>query len=106
MPYGSLYNVLHEGTSECGHGEGLAAVGGRRSHPRSSPQHRHRPSPPADFVVDQMQAVKFALDIARGMAFLHTLEPLIPRHHLNSRSVMVSALQAHPAPICSCVSPR
>lgn len=37
-----------------------------------------------------MQAVKFAFDIARGMAFLHTLEPLIPRHHLNSRSVMVS----------------
>uniref|UniRef100_A0A8D2ML77 Protein kinase domain-containing protein n=1 Tax=Zonotrichia albicollis TaxID=44394 RepID=A0A8D2ML77_ZONAL len=57
MPYGSLYNVLHEGTN---------------------------------FVVDQMQAVKFAFDIARGMAFLHTLEPLIPRHHLNSRSVMVS----------------
>ncbi|NWQ84055.1 ILK kinase, partial [Columbina picui] len=45
--------------------------------------------PPADFVVDQMQAVKFAFDIARGMAFLHTLEPLIPRHHLNSRSVMI-----------------
>uniref|UniRef100_A0A8C9LFL8 Scaffold protein ILK n=1 Tax=Pavo cristatus TaxID=9049 RepID=A0A8C9LFL8_PAVCR len=56
MPYGSLYNVLHEGTN---------------------------------FVVDQMQAVKFAFDIARGMAFLHTLEPLIPRHHLNSRSIMI-----------------
>jgi integrin-linked kinase len=42
-----------------------------------------------DFVVDQSQAVKFALDMARGMAFLHTLEPLIPRHALNSRSVMV-----------------
>uniref|UniRef100_A0A803VPK6 Integrin linked kinase n=1 Tax=Ficedula albicollis TaxID=59894 RepID=A0A803VPK6_FICAL len=56
MPFGSLYNVLHEGTN---------------------------------FVVDQMQAVKFAFDIARGMAFLHTLEPLIPRHHLNSRSVMI-----------------
>ncbi|XP_074918007.1 scaffold protein ILK [Chelonoidis abingdonii] len=56
MPYGSLYNVLHEGTN---------------------------------FVVDQMQAVKFALDIARGMAFLHTLEPLIPRHNLNSRSIMI-----------------
>uniref|UniRef100_A0A2K6FLE0 Scaffold protein ILK n=1 Tax=Propithecus coquereli TaxID=379532 RepID=A0A2K6FLE0_PROCO len=56
MPYGSLYNVLHEGTN---------------------------------FVVDQSQAVKFALDMARGMAFLHTLEPLIPRHALNSRSVMI-----------------
>uniref|UniRef100_A0A7N6B1K8 Scaffold protein ILK n=1 Tax=Anabas testudineus TaxID=64144 RepID=A0A7N6B1K8_ANATE len=56
MPYGSLYNVLHEGTS---------------------------------FVVDQTQAVKFALDIACGMAFLHTLEPMIPRHYLNSKSVMI-----------------
>uniref|UniRef100_A0A4W3GSP7 Integrin-linked kinase n=1 Tax=Callorhinchus milii TaxID=7868 RepID=A0A4W3GSP7_CALMI len=56
MPYGSLYNVLHEGTN---------------------------------FVVDQTQAVKFALDIARGLAFLHTLEPLIPRHHINSKSIMI-----------------
>uniref|UniRef100_A0AAY4AB02 Scaffold protein ILK n=1 Tax=Denticeps clupeoides TaxID=299321 RepID=A0AAY4AB02_9TELE len=56
MPYGSLFNVLHEGTN---------------------------------FVVDQTQAVKFALDIACGMAFLHTLEPMIPRHNLNSRSVMI-----------------
>ncbi|KAL7982874.1 hypothetical protein Chor_013480 [Crotalus horridus] len=57
MPYGSLYNVLHEGTN---------------------------------FVVDQTQAVKFALDVSRGMAFLHTLEPLLPRHYLNSRGIMVS----------------
>ncbi|NXF40139.1 ILK kinase, partial [Nyctibius bracteatus] len=56
------------------------------SHGAPSP---HAPFLPADFVVDQMQAVKFAFDIARGMAFLHTLEPLIPRHHLNSRSVMI-----------------
>ncbi|CAG08986.1 unnamed protein product [Tetraodon nigroviridis] len=56
MPYGSLYNILHEGTN---------------------------------FVVDQTQAVKFALDIACGMAFLHTLEPMIPRHYLNSKSVMI-----------------
>uniref|UniRef100_A0AAX7V1L2 Scaffold protein ILK n=1 Tax=Astatotilapia calliptera TaxID=8154 RepID=A0AAX7V1L2_ASTCA len=35
------------------------------------------------------QAVKFALDIANGMAFLHTLEPMIPRHYLNSKSVMI-----------------
>uniref|UniRef100_A0A673KA00 Scaffold protein ILK n=1 Tax=Sinocyclocheilus rhinocerous TaxID=307959 RepID=A0A673KA00_9TELE len=42
-----------------------------------------------DFVVDQTQAVKFALDIACGMAFLHTLEPMIPRHSLNSKSVMI-----------------
>uniref|UniRef100_A0A671P577 Protein kinase domain-containing protein n=1 Tax=Sinocyclocheilus anshuiensis TaxID=1608454 RepID=A0A671P577_9TELE len=60
MPYGSLYNVLHEGTN---------------------------------FVVDQTQAVKFALDIACGMAFLHTLEPMIPRHYLNSKSIMVRNLK-------------
>uniref|UniRef100_A0A3B5L6T2 Scaffold protein ILK n=1 Tax=Xiphophorus couchianus TaxID=32473 RepID=A0A3B5L6T2_9TELE len=42
-----------------------------------------------NFVVDQTQAVKFALDIASGMAFLHTLEPMIPRHHLNSKSIMI-----------------
>uniref|UniRef100_A0AAY5L545 Scaffold protein ILK n=1 Tax=Esox lucius TaxID=8010 RepID=A0AAY5L545_ESOLU len=41
------------------------------------------------FVVDQTQAVKFALDIACGMAFLHTLEPMISRHSLNSKSVMI-----------------
>lgn len=41
-----------------------------------------------------MQAVKFALDIACGMAFLHTLEPMIPRHYLNSKSVMVSMKSA------------
>lgn len=61
---------------------------------------------PLDFVVDQSQAVKFALDMARGMAFLHTLEPLIPRHALNSRSVMVrlpSSLMAQ-APKAFCLS--
>ncbi|PWA22045.1 hypothetical protein CCH79_00010263, partial [Gambusia affinis] len=42
-----------------------------------------------NFVVDQTQAVKFALDIASGMAFLHTLEPMVPRHHLNSKSIMI-----------------
>lgn len=63
---------------------------------------------PADFVVDQMQAVKFAFDIARGMAFLHTLEPLIPRHHLNSRSIMVSASAERPCRrgCVGCYNPR
>lgn len=40
-------------------------------------------------VVDQSQAVKFALDIASGMAFLHTLEPMVPRFYLNSKHIMV-----------------
>uniref|UniRef100_A0A8C6WJV7 Scaffold protein ILK n=1 Tax=Neogobius melanostomus TaxID=47308 RepID=A0A8C6WJV7_9GOBI len=40
-------------------------------------------------VVDQSQAVKFALDIASGMAFLHTLEPMVSRLYLNSKHVMI-----------------
>ncbi|GAU99464.1 hypothetical protein RvY_10464 [Ramazzottius varieornatus] len=40
-------------------------------------------------VVDHHQAVRFALDIARGMAFLHSLSPIIRRFYLNSRHVMV-----------------
>lgn len=42
-----------------------------------------------NFAVDQSQAVTFALDMARGMAPVHTLEPLIPRHALSSRRVMI-----------------
>jgi integrin-linked kinase len=56
MQYGSLYQVLHEGTG---------------------------------IVVDTHKALKFAIDIARGMAFLHTLNPLIPRLYLSSKHVMV-----------------
>uniref|UniRef100_A0A8D3D8F3 Scaffold protein ILK n=1 Tax=Scophthalmus maximus TaxID=52904 RepID=A0A8D3D8F3_SCOMX len=40
-------------------------------------------------VVDQNQAVKFALDIASGMAFLHTLEPMVSRLCLNSKHIMI-----------------
>ena len=40
-------------------------------------------------VVDQNQALRFALDIARGMEFLHTMEPLIPNLTLSSKHVMV-----------------
>ncbi|XP_054162869.1 integrin-linked protein kinase homolog pat-4-like [Oppia nitens] len=56
MQYGSLYQVLHEGTG---------------------------------IVVDTHKALKFAIDIARGMAFLHTLNPLIPRLYLSSKHVMI-----------------
>lgn len=45
--------------------------------------------PSSALVVDQSQAVKFALDIASGMAFLHTLEPMVSRLYLNSKHVMV-----------------
>uniref|UniRef100_A0A1E1XQL3 Putative integrin-linked kinase n=1 Tax=Amblyomma sculptum TaxID=1581419 RepID=A0A1E1XQL3_AMBSC len=40
-------------------------------------------------VVDQAQALKFAIDVARGMAFLHTLEPMIPNYQLSSKHIMV-----------------
>lgn len=40
-------------------------------------------------VVDNHQALTFALDIARGMAFLHSLNSMIPRLYLNSFHVMI-----------------
>ncbi|XP_037934001.1 integrin-linked protein kinase homolog pat-4 [Teleopsis dalmanni] len=40
-------------------------------------------------VVDTSQSVRFALDIARGMAYLHSLERIIPTYHLNSHHVMI-----------------
>ncbi|XP_026472417.1 integrin-linked protein kinase-like [Ctenocephalides felis] len=43
----------------------------------------------AGLVVDSSQAIRFALDIARGMAFLHSLERIIPDYHLNSHHVMI-----------------
>ena len=39
--------------------------------------------------IDYFQGLKLANDIARGMAFLHTLDPLIPRFFLNSHHVMI-----------------
>jgi hypothetical protein len=40
-------------------------------------------------VVDTAQAVRFALDIAKGMAYLHSLERIIPEYFLNSFHIMV-----------------
>ncbi|XP_018324106.1 integrin-linked protein kinase [Agrilus planipennis] len=40
-------------------------------------------------VVDTALALRFALDVARGMSFLHSLERTIPEYHLNSRHVMI-----------------
>ncbi|CAE1292848.1 ILK [Acanthosepion pharaonis] len=42
-----------------------------------------------EIVVDQNQALRFALDIARGMEFLHSMEPMIPNITLNSKHVMI-----------------
>ena len=41
-------------------------------------------------VVDHNQALRFAVDIAKGMEFLHSMDPLIQNLHLNSKHVMVS----------------
>ncbi|XP_047480671.1 integrin-linked protein kinase homolog pat-4-like [Penaeus chinensis] len=40
-------------------------------------------------VVDTAQALKFALDIARGMAFIHSLEKLVPNLYLSSKHIMI-----------------
>lgn len=56
MPFGSLYNVLHEQT---------------------------------EVVIDHTQATKFALDIAKGMSFLHSLDPIILRYYLSSKHVVI-----------------
>lgn len=40
-------------------------------------------------VIDQEQAISFALDIARGMSFLHSLDPMILRYYLSSKHVVV-----------------
>ncbi|XP_002119938.2 scaffold protein ILK [Ciona intestinalis] len=39
--------------------------------------------------VDHSRAVLFATDIANGMSFLHSLEPIIPRLHINSKHIMI-----------------
>lgn len=43
----------------------------------------------ANVVVDTAQTIRFALQIAKGMAFLHSLERITPEYHLNSFHVMV-----------------
>lgn len=43
----------------------------------------------AGLVVDTAQAICFALDIARGMAFLHSLEKQLPNFTLSSKHVMI-----------------
>uniref|UniRef100_A0A915JVP7 Protein kinase domain-containing protein n=1 Tax=Romanomermis culicivorax TaxID=13658 RepID=A0A915JVP7_ROMCU len=40
-------------------------------------------------VIDHAQTLRFAIDVARGMAFLHSLDPLVLRFYLNSKHVLV-----------------
>lgn len=44
----------------------------------------------AGIIVDHEQGMKFALDIAKGMEYLHSLDQLIPRLYLKSTHIMVS----------------
>lgn len=46
-------------------------------------------------VVDTAAALRLAVDVARGMAFLHSLERIIPQYHLNSRHIMVRFTTYH-----------
>nr|CAG4644716.1 EOG090X04G6 [Leptodora kindtii] len=43
----------------------------------------------AGLVVDSAQAIRFALDVARGMAFLHSLEKQLPNITLSSKHIMI-----------------
>jgi len=43
-----------------------------------------------NLMVDQIRATRFALDIAKGMSFLHSLEPMIKKFYLNSKHVYLS----------------
>jgi integrin-linked kinase len=40
-------------------------------------------------LIDHAQALRFALDIARGMSFLHSLDRMILRYYLSSKHVVV-----------------
>jgi len=65
IPIGSLFQVLHE---QVGNSQSQAVV------------------------VDTITALQFAHDIAKGMAFLHSLDRQMPRFHLNSKHVMIDCV--------------
>lgn len=46
----------------------------------------------AGIVVDSGRALMFAIDVAKGMAFLHSLDRQIPRLYLNSKHVMIDCV--------------
>jgi integrin-linked kinase len=43
-------------------------------------------------VVDSTRALQFAVDVAKGMAYLHSLDRQMPRFHLNSKHVMIDCV--------------
>lgn len=70
MAWGSLYGLLH-------------SSGGTRG-----------------VVLDAGQAVRLASDVARGMAFLHSLQrdKTVPAYHLSSKHIMVGTCYTHSVP--------
>ncbi|EDV21444.1 uncharacterized protein TRIADDRAFT_30386 [Trichoplax adhaerens] len=44
-----------------------------------------------DIEVDTAQALKFATDIARGMAYVHGIKPNLPRLNLSPRHILISS---------------
>lgn len=40
-------------------------------------------------MVDAAQALKFAMDIAKGMQYLHSLDPFVPKLYIKSSHIMV-----------------
>lgn len=42
-------------------------------------------------VIDHGQAIRFALDIARGMSFLHSLDKMVLRYYLSSKHVVIDS---------------
>lgn len=43
-----------------------------------------------DIEVDQAQSIKFATEIARGMAYVHGIKPNLPKLNLSPRHILVS----------------
>ena len=45
-----------------------------------------------EFSIDYNQTINFAIHIAKGMDFLHNLDPSVSNLHLNSKHIMVNIL--------------
>ena len=63
---------------------------------RTAPGHRVTLTPHTtcliphfSLVVDTNRAIQFAIDVAKGMAFIHSLDRQLPRLYLNSHHIMV-----------------
>lgn len=77
MPFGSLYSLLHPSPQQ----------------QQQLDENGHQQSPP---VISLRQALRFALDIARAMEFLHLPELKVPNFRLNSKHVLVGESSCSP----------